>query len=591
MEQFAVYKFFLSLIVFVVLTVIFTAFVVYVIKVSRRIIKSGMDDEKIKIEYEKKIARKSSIICTIFEKLVLILCCAFVLIAFAFAVYVTVREDKVVTDIPTLKVVQSDSMSFVNEKNRYVKAENVKENIDVFDLVVIDRLPKEEDLKVNDIVLYETNGIYVIHRIVAIEEVNEKHPEGRHFLLHGDANEVADRFPVTYKQMRGVYNGARVPFVGSFVMFMQSPAGWLCALLVLFAIIALPIAEKKTEREKYARLVAMGIITEAEESSEAVKPEPQVATEQQGSAEAVKLEQKEEKAEKGEIIPLSHGEHEETAVTLDEVEISNAHSIGALFAMFNAPKSFKEKLSLAGEELNAEYNEIVSTLCRIERVRAIRGFKGETYRCGNKGVCKLTIRGKTLNVYLALEPNEFKDTKYIYEDVSDKKDYANYPMRVKITSNRQVRWARELILLLCEKNGFKVAKEPITNISDLFSTFKKSKSFTYKLRTANDVLKGRYKDITSFIKSIDRVRVIRGFKGETYKRGNLCVCKLAIRGKTLNAYIGLDPKKFENTKYKYIDVSSSKAYANYPMRVKVTSDRQVRWAKELISACINGGEL
>ena len=588
MERFAVYKLFLSLIVFVTLTVIFTAFVVYVIKVNRRIIKSGLDDEKIKIEYEKKTARKSSIICTIFEKFVLILCCAFVLIAFVFAVVVTVREDKVVTDIPTLKVVQSDSMSFVNEKNKYVKAENVKEHINVFDLVVINKLPNEEDLKVNDIVLYETNGVYVIHRIVAIEEANEKHPEGRHFLLQGDANEIADRFPVTYEQMRGVYNGTNIPFVGSFVLFMQSPSGWLCVLLVLFAIIALPIAEAKTEKEKYARLVAMGLITEAKESLEAESP---LTEEDAESVEVIAEPQIESViAEKGEVLPLSHGKHEETAVTLDEVAIRNAHSIGALFATFNAPKWFEEKLALADEELKGEYREIVSTLCRIEKVRASRSFKGETYRCGNKGVCKLAIRGKTLNVYLGLLPEDFKDTKYIFEDVSAKKDYQNYPMRVKVTSLRQVRWVKELILILCEKNGFKVAKEPITDIKELFKSFKKPKSFTYKLRTASDVLKGRYKDITSFIKSFEKVRVIRSFKGETYKKGNLCVCKLTVRGKTLNAFIGLEPKKFENTKYNFIDVSSSKTYQNYPMRVKITSERQVRWVKELISACINGGE-
>ena len=33
--------------------------------------------------------------------------------------------------------------------------------------------------------------------------------------------------------------------LGSFFMFMQSPAGWLCILLILFAMVATPIAEKK----------------------------------------------------------------------------------------------------------------------------------------------------------------------------------------------------------------------------------------------------------------------------------------------------------------------------------------------------------
>ena len=57
-----------------------------------------------------------------------------------------------------------------------------------------------------------------------------------------------------YSQMQGIYRGNRVPFVGSFVLFMQSPAGWLCIILVLFAIIVTPMLERKLETEAKARL-------------------------------------------------------------------------------------------------------------------------------------------------------------------------------------------------------------------------------------------------------------------------------------------------------------------------------------------------
>ena len=328
------------------------------------------------------------------------------------------------------------------------------------------------------------------------------------------------------------------------------------------------------------------------------KPQEETITVEETTAEPIQVENLEARvAERATIEDIEARVAEratiedievEQAITLDETYIDRAHSLGYIFATFNAPKSFEEKLSLADEDLKCEYREITSTLCRIEKVRATRSFKGETYRCKSKGICKLTIRGKTLNVYLALNPAEFENTKYIYEDVSNKKEYANYPMRVKVTSERQVKWVKELILINAEKNGFTVNKEPITNILDLFSTFKKSKSFNYKLRTASSEVKYRYKEITAHVKSFDRVRVIKGKKGETYKRGNVCICKLTIRGKTLNAYIGLDTKAFEDTKYIFTDASSSKAYANYPMRVKVTSERQVRWVKELITACIDG---
>ena len=580
--------------------------VVYVVKVNCKLISLGAEDDKIKIEYEKNQKRAKSIFAKIIDKIVLGFFVLVFIALFGLGVSITVRENNVVGKIPSLKVVQSGSMAYVNEYNRYVNEEDVTEHIQTFDIVAIHELPAVEDLKVNDIVLYEIDGLLLVHRIVAIEPPNKEHPDEIHFLLHGDANELPDKFPVKYEQMKGIYRGERVPYVGTFVSFMQSPAGYLCILLVIFAVFAVPFAEKKIEKKKYARLVQIGVIQEGavavEEKPEVVvtegKPQEETIVVEETTAEPIQVENLEARvAERATIEDIEARVAEratiedievEQAITLDETYIDRAHSLGYLFATFNAPKSFEEKLSLADEDLKCEYREITSTLCRIEKVRATRSFKGETYRCKSKGICKLTIRGKTLNVYLALNPAEFENTKYIYEDVSNKKEYANYSMRVKVTSERQVKWVKELILINAEKNGFTVNKEPITNILDLFSTFKKSKSFNYKLRTASSEVKYRYKEITAHVKSFDRVRVIKGKKGETYKRGNVCICKLTIRGKTLNAYIGLDTKAFEDTKYIFTDASSSKAYANYPMRVKVTSERQVRWVKELITACIDG---
>ena len=83
--------------------------------------------------------------------------------------------------------------------------------------------------------------------------------------------------------------------------------------------------------------------------------------------------------------------------------------------------------------------------------------------------------------------------------------------------------------------------------------------------------------------SLDSVRAISAKKQITYKIKSKCIAKLKMIGKTLNLYLALEPKKFKNTKYKFINVSNKKAYEKYPMRVKITSDRQARWAVELIA--------
>ena len=41
---------------------------------------------------------------------------------------------------------------------------------------------------------------------------------------------------------------------GSFILFMQSPAGWMCALLILVAMIATPILEVLFYHKKKQRI-------------------------------------------------------------------------------------------------------------------------------------------------------------------------------------------------------------------------------------------------------------------------------------------------------------------------------------------------
>ncbi len=259
MKAFDVYQFILCFIVFTLLTIIFSVGLSYLIRQGLKIIRAGLNDDKIKKEYEKSLSKKSSAVGKAFDKFVLIVCCVILFLAFAMSLSASksCNGDKIKGSIPAINVVQSGSMSKISPNHKYLKQGEYTDQLQMFDVILVKELPKEEDLKIGDIVVYESEGYFIIHRIVAIEEPNAKHPNERHFLLHGDANDVADRFPVTYEQMKGIYAGTRIPFIGSFIMFMQSPAGWLCVLLVVFAIIATPIAEKKIASEKDKRIQFM----------------------------------------------------------------------------------------------------------------------------------------------------------------------------------------------------------------------------------------------------------------------------------------------------------------------------------------------
>ena len=230
-------------------------------KMTLRLIRHGVEDDKIKKEYKKAQGKKRK--CGAVDCIVSVFCALLFTCACSFSLYVNVQEDKYFDNIPTLKVVNSGSMAKKHEKNKYLTFNNLNDQFDTFDIILTYKAPSQEELKLYDIVVYEADGKLIVHRIVGIEEPTEtKHPGERWFLCQGDANEVSDRFPVKYEQIKGIYKGERIRFVGSFVLFMQSPAGWLCIILVVIAIIAVPILENKFEKETNQRLLVLGLITE-----------------------------------------------------------------------------------------------------------------------------------------------------------------------------------------------------------------------------------------------------------------------------------------------------------------------------------------
>ncbi len=237
------YVFVLCLIVFVALTTMFSLLIYRMFKMHIKIIKGGLIDDEIMNEQQVNTKSKNLAVHFIFNRFIPICITIGLLTIFCLSVTVRFCENQAI-DTPVIKVVKSNSMAYTYEKNTYIEDNNLNHQFQKFDLVIINPLPKEEDLQVYDIVVYESNGYFIIHRIVGIEEPNEEHEE-RYFLLQGDANQYPDKFPVRYSQMRGIYKGQKIRYIGSFIDFMNSPAGYLCILLVVFVYIITPLIDKK----------------------------------------------------------------------------------------------------------------------------------------------------------------------------------------------------------------------------------------------------------------------------------------------------------------------------------------------------------
>lgn len=255
------YVLILCSIVYVLMTLVTIAVICALTRMSLKLVRCGAEDKQIIKEYKKAHRKGRKKIGNAIDFVFSMIFCIVFICIFAFSLYLNTTKFSCCDTIPTFKVVNSGSMSEKNEKNKYLFENNLNDQFDTLDLILTYKLPDEFDLKLYDIVIYEYDGDLIAHRIVGIEEPNEKHSTTRHFLMQGDAVDSPDKFPVLYSQMRGIYRGEKVQFVGSFVVFMQSPAGWLCIILVLAATIATPIIDKKlaeARADRYAVLCKKG---------------------------------------------------------------------------------------------------------------------------------------------------------------------------------------------------------------------------------------------------------------------------------------------------------------------------------------------
>lgn len=142
---------------------------------------------------------------------------------------------------------------------------------------------------------------------------------------------------------------------------------------------------------------------------------------------------------------------EETPVVGEQESVADT---GKGFDSKAYSRSYMSKLIQADPTTQARYSQIKNELLSYGKMRASVAWTNETFRTGNDTVARIMLRGKTVLLLLALDPQEFATTKYAGEDISDVKRYANTPMRLRVTSDRRLKYALELIALLVSRKEY-----------------------------------------------------------------------------------------------------------------------------------------
>lgn len=106
--------------------------------------------------------------------------------------------------------------------------------------------------------------------------------------------------------------------------------------------------------------------------------------------------------------------------------------------------SFETKLKKADKDLKKKYKTLQDELLAYG-VKSRVSFNGDTYRLHKVEYAFITIRGKSIKLYLKLDPMKYKDSPIPVKDESSKKKYASTPAVIKVKSDLSVKRAIALI--------------------------------------------------------------------------------------------------------------------------------------------------
>lgn len=116
-------------------------------------------------------------------------------------------------------------------------------------------------------------------------------------------------------------------------------------------------------------------------------------------------------------------------------------------------RSFISKIMQSDDSLKQCYGELKNTFMSYANVKSQVNWSNDRFFYNGETIAKVGMGGKTLCLYLALNPEEFPTSVYHQKYAGDKKMYEKTPMMVKIKSGTALKRAVKLIELLMETLG------------------------------------------------------------------------------------------------------------------------------------------
>ena len=113
-------------------------------------------------------------------------------------------------------------------------------------------------------------------------------------------------------------------------------------------------------------------------------------------------------------------------------------------------KSFTARLIQSDDDTKHWYTDLKNELLSYGNVKDRMSWKRETFKARKEVVAKFAYRGKTLCLFLPLNPVDYSDKNSV-EDASKMSCYEDTPLMIRIRSLRREKFAKQMIGIVMEQ--------------------------------------------------------------------------------------------------------------------------------------------
>lgn len=170
----------------------------------------------------------------------------------------------------------------------------------------------------------------------------------------------------------------------------------------------------------------------------------QLGHEEQPVEEEIEEEELEEEEELDEEEELEEEEDEEEEEIIDDIDMGGTS--------LRPRYSYPTRIRLLNDNVKNFYTRIKNEFLSYGFKSRISKTK-ENFNHSYDNIARFVVRGKSLKLYIALDPNSIDFEYFHHRDVSDKKTYLHIPTMISIRSRLSAKKATELIAILAEVMG------------------------------------------------------------------------------------------------------------------------------------------